>query len=139
MPVINPDFSERTLQPGQYPAIIVSCEQKISRAGNPYLSWKFETQTMDKATDRQWVFFATTFSGRGAQLIKSIVQSSINPKYESGPINTDDLLNQRVLVKVEKQLDANGSEGKFLTVTEVSKCPETFIPGPNFGEDDLPF
>jgi hypothetical protein len=120
-PIVNPDFSEGPkLQPGSYSAKIIGCEQKQSRQGSPYLNWKFETQTHDRATDRQWIFLATTFSGKGAQLLKSLVKAAKYPAYEGGPINTDELIGSLVTLTVDRNYNQDGSESHFPRVIEIA-------------------
>lgn len=119
-PLVTPDFTERSpLLPGVYKAKIISCEQKTSQKGTPYLNWKFETQTENPATDRQWVYLSTTFSGKGAQIIKSLVKATVYPGYESGPVNTDELVSCMLKIHVDKSFNPDGTEGKYPQVVDV--------------------
>lgn len=120
MPVITPDFADRPkLAPGIYPARVIGCEMKQSKSGSPYLNWKFETETSNPANNRQWVYTGTALVGKGAQLLKKIICATLDPAYESGPIDTDQCIGCEVKIQVDRALNADGSESPFLMVLDV--------------------
>lgn len=124
-PVVNPNYEERApLPPGIYKARIIGCEFKTSKKGSDYLNWKFETITQNPATDRQWIYMVTTYSGKGALLFRELVRAAKFPSYENGPINTDDLLGSIVTLHCEKGLNQDGTESPYLKVMEVHRGEE---------------
>lgn len=123
-PVVTPNFDESpTLQPGEYGARIIGCEVKTSKNNTPYLSFKFET-----LDTRQWVFTNTGLTGKGAHLLKSIIRASYLPDYESGQIDTDQLLGKTLGIKVDFGMNQDGTQSKYLQVYEVAPFEDPFDP-----------
>lgn len=120
-PTINPDFSEESgLAPGIYPAKIIGVEQKVGKeSGAPYLNWKLEVEGL-------WIYHSTPFSGRGAGLFKQLVHATVSPGYDGGPINTDMMVGKSLQVKLEKGLNRDGSESKYMRVMEVKALEDSF-------------
>lgn len=123
---ISPDFSERKLVPGKYNAVIVGCEQKTSAKGNSYLNWKLETQTLESATTGHWVYLMTGLSGKGAQILKTLIQCAKDPNYQGGDIDTDELINSHVTITVDKGIKPDGSESPYMVVTAIA--PSEHVP-----------
>lgn len=123
-PLVTPDFVEQKLEPGTYLAKIVSCEHKKSKTGTPYLNWKFET--IGSMPDHQWVYAGTGLTGKGAQILKALIQAAFDPKYESGPIDTDILINCEVMITVEKNFNPDGSESPYLRISKFEKPSDSF-------------
>lgn len=128
-PIVEPNYEESPpLNPGTYRCKIISCEQKVSKSsGNNYLNWKLDT-------GGSWVYLMTGLSGKGAQKLKELIRAAKYPSYESGAIDTNDLLGCFVMAKLEKQYNQDGTESKYLSVTEIH--PDS---GPAFNEDDVGF
>jgi hypothetical protein len=125
--MITPDFSENPkLPPGTYPARVISCELKTSKTGSSYLNWKFETETRDNATNRKWVYLGTALTGKGAQMLKTIVRATINPGYEGGAIDTDKCVGCAVMITIDKQYNPDGTESQYPLVMDVKADPDSF-------------
>jgi hypothetical protein len=118
-PVIHPDFSESSgIQPGIYPAKIRACEQTKSRFDDSdQLKWAFEVDTGHRQPFT--MLYWTALSGRGASSLKQVVQAAYNPKYESGALDTDYLINRPCRVRVEKEAKREGQEKQFVRIVEV--------------------
>jgi hypothetical protein len=130
-PMISPDFTESTgLQPGLYIAHIRKGEQKESRNGNPYLNWVLEVDTGHGKTIL--MFYATPFSGRGAGLFRTIVQAAHDSNYQSGTINTDLLINKPIQVRLEKETNPDGTQGKYMRVVEVLPVSDAYEDASSF-------
>jgi hypothetical protein len=86
----------------------------------PYLNWKFETETDDPKTNKQWVYLNHALSGKGAQILKELVRAARNAEYQTGPVNTDDLIGCVVEVQVEFGINRDGTQSKYLNVVGVS-------------------
>lgn len=128
---ISPDFSERKLVPGTYRAVIAACDQKIAKEkGTPYLQWRLETQTLESATSGFWVYLRTGLSGKGAQILKNLIQCAKDPNYQSGDIDTDELIGCHVTIKVDKGIKPDGTDSQYMEVLEVT-------PAEDLGGDDF--
>jgi hypothetical protein len=64
------------------------------------------------------------------------VQAAKDPNYENGPINTDELIGSMVTISVDKQLNQDGTESKYLMVTGIEKADVSVMDdfSPNFDE-----
>jgi len=112
---VTPSFEEpQDLAPGKYRAQIIGCEQKTSKKGNAYLNWKFEEQST-----HAWVYLMTGLSGRGAQMLKQLVQSAGWKHYQDGPINTDELMGRILTIQVDRLMNPDGTPGKYLQIIDV--------------------
>ena len=126
----TPNFNEPApIQPGLYKCKITGVEQKTGKqSGAPYLNWKFVTE------DGQWVFFMTSWSGKGALKFKDLVRAAAFPQYEGGEIDCDRLLGYFVMAKIEPNILPDGTVSKYPQVTEVHACGDSF----DSFEGDLP-
>jgi len=114
MPVINPDTSQAQemgpIEPGTYPAKIMSVISKNSKAGNPMLEIALELAVEGKTRTRKtWV----VTSGEGAfnfdQLLRATGFAALADQYKDPTadhpgFDTDDLIGQEVNVIVESNL-----------------------------------
>jgi hypothetical protein len=126
MAFIEPDFSEEAvpLPSGIYQAKLLSCQQKLSQMGNPYLNWKLEIQSPNPKFRGHLVYYATPLAGRGVGYLKRLIQAAYQPAYESGPFNTEDLIGRLITVTLEKNLDQSGKDTGYLRVTEIAPANE---------------
>lgn len=120
MAKVTPDFNERSLPPGTYRARILSCEMKQSKKGTNYLNWKLET--IDEEYPNQWIYMMTGMTGKGAQKFKELVQAAYDPSYEGGEIDTDLLLNCEILITIDRGLNQDGTESKYMQVLSVARA-----------------
>lgn len=124
MPIVTPDFENNRpkLVPGPYRARILSCEQKTSKQGASYLNWKLET--IDGG-HRNWVYLSTTLNGKGAEMLKKLVQCTINSTYGFGAVNTDEMIGKTLIVHVDRNYNQDGSESPFPRVVDLERDPVT--------------
>src|SRR3990167_2683471 len=109
MPTYTPSFGPPA-EDGTYICKIISCESKISRNGNTYLSWKLDNG------HGVWAYLSTSFIGKGAEIFRSLVRAAKHPDYLSGPVNTDDLLGCFIQAECKKRINADGSYSHYLVV-----------------------
>lgn len=120
MAKVNPNFNEeaRELIPdGVYPVRILGGEIKQSKQGNPYINWKM---AIDEGRFKgRWIFLMTGLSGKGAAVLKELVRVTADPSYESGEIDTDDLVGFPFQVRVSQAFKPDGSPSDFPFVEEI--------------------
>ena len=118
MAIVNPNYDELPqIQPGVHRLRIKGCEHKHAKNGNPYLNWKFQIEGGPNAGAT--VFHMTGLTGKGAQALKALVRAAFDAKYESGPIDTDHLVGFPFQGRLERELNPDGTEGKYMKVMEV--------------------
>lgn len=101
--IVDPNYEERPpVPPGEFEAQVVDYQEKTSKAGNPYLNWKFELIHADKNIGGRNVFASTSYSGAGARFLKKLYQAAVDPSYEKGPIDADDVIGKRLRLVIEK-------------------------------------
>ena len=132
-PMVSPNFEESSIVPGTYGVRVKSCQQKTSQSGNPYLSWVLVVD--GGPYNGSWIYHNTPFSGRGATMFKDFVRAAYDPNYDSGPIDTDLLINCALQVEIERGLNQDGTESKYMKVIEVAPAPSD----QNFNDSDIPF
>ena len=117
MPVIQPDTSAATemaaIEPGTYPAKVVSVEYKMSKSGNPMIVPKFEITVEGKNRTRNAYLVIT---GEGAygfdQLLRATGFSEQadqyrDPQQANPPFDTDDLVGCELQVVVDTEMYQN--------------------------------
>lgn len=114
-PIVNPDTSEATelgaIPAGTYPAIIVSCEFTTSKAaGNPMIVPTFEVLAEGKKRKRSdYCVISGEGSGKFDQLLRCTgfediankLRDKTIPKSEKPQFDTDNLINQELMVVIE--------------------------------------
>ena len=84
----TPNFDEPVLiTTGMHKCRVSSVREEVGKqSGAPYLKWR-----LDFAGGR-YLFYSTTWSGKGAVKFKDLVRATKFPDYESGEIDFDPLL-----------------------------------------------
>jgi hypothetical protein len=113
---ITPDFNEAQEQDqipaGVYNARVNGVEQKTSKAGAAYLSWKLVIYGAEGEYARQNnrpVFLTTMTSGKGAGILKSFIKATIGTVGAS--FNTDDLLGKELQITLVSRNKPDGTPG----------------------------
>lgn len=122
-PQITPDFSEVVeLKPGSYKARLADCESKQSQKGDMYLRWKLEIVGNDDTRLNGKVFsHMTMVTGPGARNFRALVRAAVDPNYEGGPVDTDQLLGKEIAVVLKQGKDRDGNPSDFPEVASVSR------------------
>lgn len=118
MPIITPDTTEQLdfspLEPGTYPATVTKVEADTSKKGNPMLVVYFSVEKAPGVTVQRKSWLVTSGEGTSGfdQLLRATGFADLADVYKdksaSKPaFDTDDLINQQVLVIVE-QSEYNG-------------------------------
>ena len=136
MPVVQPDFSESFPQmtPGIYICTIASCDLRTSKNGNRYISWKLETEQ-----DKHTVYYTTMVEGRGSGMLKHFIRCALDPSYEGGGFNTDDLIGKHLVAHLGiKEIESNGKRKSVYEVKQIEQLLPDQIQTLN-SEEDIPF
>lgn len=131
MPQFDPSkfgaTDEQSLPPGTYLARILTCEEKVSKtSGNSYLNWKFETISENPAWHKRWVYMATVYNKKGAERFAELARAVFGPSYNGGSVDTATMLGKQVCLQLGKDIQADGSEGKYMRVEAITS-PEDNI------------
>lgn len=118
MGLITPDFSEAVgfdaVPPGVYNVRVGGYEQKTSQKGDAYLSWKlmiFGAEGDFAAANNRTLFLTTMLKGKGAGILKSLLQAAI-PDYQPGQaFDPDAIVGAELKVTAQKNIKPDGSEG----------------------------
>lgn len=113
MPIITPDTTEQLdfspLEPGTYPATVTKVEADTSKKGNPMLVVYFSVEKAPGVTVPRKSWLVTSGEGTSGfdQLLRATGFADLADVYKdksaSKPaFDTDDLINQQVLVVVEQ-------------------------------------
>jgi len=113
---ITPDFSEvqeRSQVPaGVYNVRVDSCEQKTSKAGNNYLSWKLiifgATGEYAKQNNRP-LFLTTMIEGKAAGTLQQFIRACLGTV--GATFNTDDLIGKELQVTAVDRMQPDGRQG----------------------------
>ena len=102
---ITPDFTElsaeyEVIPVGEYPVVVKEVVNKVSKAGNDYLLWKYEIQgaagDYEKYNGR-WLFDNTMITGKGAFRLKDTLTAVLG---EARAFETEEVLGRAVRVAV---------------------------------------
>jgi hypothetical protein len=126
MPEILPDFSEVVeIAKGSYHARLAGVLSKQSQKGDHMLQW--ELVIVDNADPRlngKKLKYTTMTSGPGARNFKQLVRATINPTYDGGSVDTDNLLGKIIEIVVKDGKDKEGHPTGFPEVATVSRVKE---------------
>lgn len=113
MPIIQPDLTEvkatGPIEPGSYPAKIVSCEFKTSGKGNPMIVPRFEISVGDDDVRTRDAYLVITGAGAYGfgQLLRACGFDRLAEQYEDKSLaqkpafDTDELIGQTCMVQIE--------------------------------------
>jgi len=124
------------LPPGYYQAAVAACEQKTSRAGNPYISWVFNVVSPEEFMGKK-AFYNTSLQHQALwNLKRTLIALGIPEQNLEGQIEFDasDFLGSEctlVVVEDEYEGETTGSVKQILPAGEVGEVePE---------DEDIPF
>lgn len=125
--LITPDLSEATentnepIPGGIYNVRIVDVEEKTSKKGAKYLTWKLQIfgATGDFARFNNWpVFYSTMLSGSGASMLKTLYKAATHTDIPT-PFDTDVLLGKEVTITLMPGKSPTGETSKWPDVKGV--------------------
>ncbi len=146
-----PDFTEAAgpIEAGQYRCKLMSVEPKQSKAGGHYLNWKVSNHK------GHIFYYVTMLSGPGSFRLKELIQATIDPTYQSGEFDADQMVGRSVMMDLG--LRSYNGQAQFQVIAAwtmpdayAGQDPEpvsphtypaqTTPPAPvKFTEEDLPF
>lgn len=117
MPIIYPNTADMIdmspIEPGVYPGTIVEADAKTSSKGNQMVVAKQELQVNGKPKIRTSYLVVTgPGSGQFDQLLRACHMDDLADQFKAGeqvPFDTDSLLGQAVMVRIEADTDDSGN------------------------------
>lgn len=117
MPILYPNTSEMIdispIEPGVYPAKVIETEAKTSKSGNAMVVVKLEVDVNGKPRTRTaYCVVSGKGSGQFDQLLRACHYDDLADQFKAGeqvPFDTDDLLTQQVMVRIDAELDDSGN------------------------------
>ena len=146
----TPDFTEAAgpIEAGEYRCKLLSVEGRESKAGSHYLNWKVSNHK------GHIFYYITMLSGPGSFRLKELIQATINPGYQSGEFDADEMVGRSLMM----DLGLNSYNGKpQFQVIAAWAIPDAYAgqdpepvspdsyptqptpPAVKFTEDDIPF
>jgi hypothetical protein len=122
--LVKPDFSEVSgndpVPPGTYSARIKECEQRESKAGNPYLNWKLELFGTPEVNNRV-VFHMTMVKGKAAFRLQELYSAATGEQIsDKTGFDTDMLIGKEITVTLTEAKDQEGNVRPFPEVKAVA-------------------
>lgn len=138
MPLIETDFSEaktfELLPVGDYNVRITdSALKKSQRTGNSYIAWTFEIFNSPTGNGRR-LWCNTTFHGKGAGMLKSLIDATLLQNFAGGAFNTDLLMGKECVanIKHEPKQDGSGFRETITRFYPIGGSAATSTQTPNF-------
>lgn len=122
--LITPDFSETAeLKPGAYRARVAKCEHKFSQAGKQMLNVEYEVvENQNPMLNGRKVRTFYMLEGKGASRLKSFLRATLDPAYDGGQFDTDNLMGKLVNIVLKQGTDfQTGQPSEWPEVASVSR------------------
>lgn len=122
-PMLSPDFSEVVeLKPGSYNARLEDVESKTSAKGTMYLRWKLTVVgNSEPALNGKNFYHNTMVSGPGARGLRDLIRATLDPSYEQGEVDTDQMIGKEIAVVLRQGKNQDGSASNFPEVASVAR------------------